>query len=187
MSQAPYTGPPSNSSGGGRTAILIVVIVIGVLLLGCGALCGLGIFGFRMAAQEATEALEQVVDQAGEAMMAVALQSEAIWRVQQSPAVKEKLGEPLTFGEVAAKSMQPKQPTTSLEFSVSGPMSSGTVLAEGVLQGDQWKISVLKVRLNDGTVIDIDPGSAPPLDPPPIDAPENPRPLSPDPPSIDEP
>ena len=67
MSQGGYKGP-SQSSGGGGTVVVIILVIGAVLGLGCLGVCGLGLFGFRFAAQQSGQEMQHAVAAAGASM-----------------------------------------------------------------------------------------------------------------------
>lgn len=154
MSQG-YSGPPQSSGGGGGTVLVILLIVAGVLGLGCLGVCGLGIFGFTWGVHQVEKVANEAMPMIQEAMQEGFLVVQAQASLMNNAEVKEKLGEPLSFG---TPDNQPSQPgdNKSFDFSVSGPKGQGTVHAEAQRQGNEWKFTTLQVRLSDGSTVDID-------------------------------
>jgi hypothetical protein len=152
MSQG-YSGPPQ-SSGGGSTVLVIVLVVAGVLGLGCLGVCGLAMLGVSWGTQQVSQAVNNAGPMIEQALKQSMLQLQAQAAVESNLEVREKLGEPLSFGTVTNPPPAGGD-TTSFDFQVTGSKDKGDVHVEGRREGTDWKISMLQVRLSDGSAIDV--------------------------------
>ncbi len=75
---------------------------------------------------------------------------EALRRAQESPAVVEALGEPITTGVLVSGSISVTGPsgTAELAIPISGPDGAGTIYATATKSEGQWEFSVLEVNID---------------------------------------
>lgn len=82
----------------------------------------------------------------------------ALKRVQDSPDVQAKLGQPIEDSTALPSSefhFDNGTQTSTVRFSVKGPSGSADVEAGAVLVGDKWHYERLIVTNSDGTTIDV--------------------------------
>jgi Cytochrome oxidase complex assembly protein 1 len=149
MSQNPYDPQKSNnnppSNGGGSMVKVLLFVLLGVLVL-CGGMCGGSFFFIYKAGKGLVEGITVLQGQVQSAAKAM-------------PQVKEKLGEPLNFGN-GINSLKIENNNTKFEIPVSGPKGAGTVYVESTKQGDSWKITKMQLKQNDSTITDLDVNAA---------------------------
>jgi hypothetical protein len=165
MSQGGYKGP-SQPSGGGGTVVMIIVVVGALLGLGCLGVCGLGLFGFRFAAQQAGQEMQQAVATASVSMQEMAgqtiLAATAADRVINDARVKEALGEPVSIAAGDPPAEPASADSCSFDLPLSGPKGKATGHVTGQRVATGWEMTSVTVTLSDGSTIDIDHNSTAP-------------------------
>lgn len=163
MSQGGYKGP-SQASGGGGTVVVIILVIGAVLGLGCLSVCGLGFFGFRFAAEQASQEMQQAVASGGASMEEVVgqtiLAATAADMVTNDVRVKEALGEPVTV-EPGDPPVEPASTDTcSFDLPLSGPNGKATGHITGQRAATGWEVTSAMVTLADGSTIDLKHGAS---------------------------
>ena len=82
--------------------------------------------------------------------------------VQDSPEVKERLGDPIEMGHVTGGNIQKVNDggQATVDFTVDGPLASAQVHTEADRAGGQWSLRTVEITYSDGSKIDL-------YDPPP--------------------
>ena len=150
--------PPPQKSGGSNV-LMTVLIVCGVLFLGCAGFCGVSAyFGVRAAKEAAKDFTHGILKES------VAIQANIA--VTANEDVKEKLGDveigPTEFDGDPPKALEVT--SLKLKFNVTGEKGKGVAHFRGEQKAGNWRVTEIKVQLEDGTTITVPP---PPEDAPP--------------------
>lgn len=150
--------PPPQKSGGSNV-LMTVLIVCGVLFLGCAGFCGVSAYFAVQTAKEGAKAFTNLI-----VLSSIAIQSQAA--ISTNDAVKEKLGD-LEFGEPTSDgppSTELEPTSMQLKFDIKGSQGKGVAHCKAALKTGNWKVTEIKIRLDDGSTLDVPPPSedAPP-------------------------
>ena len=169
MSQGPYNGPPRSSGGGGSTVLIVVLVILGVVGVLCVGICALGFMGLSWGVQEGQKAASKAAVEFQGAFEVGLLVVQAEMAVAGHPQVKEKLGDPIE-ADVDSTAAPTGRKAEAFDFGVSGPKGKATAHVTSMRQDGSWKIQTIQVKFDDGSVIDVDPNSAPTFSTTPPDA-----------------